>query len=374
MDVISVKIDEVKLNPNNPRVIKDDKFKKLVQSILSFPEMLEIRPIVVNDEMIVLGGNMRLKACEAAGLKTVPIIKASDLTPDQQREFIIKDNVGFGEWDYEMLANEWEEDQLVEWGLDIPIIDDEQATPEDDGFQVPEDVQTDIVPGDLFEIGGHRILCGDSCNIDDVDRLMGGEKADLVFTDPPYDLEDDYSSNLFIISKEDCHVFIMNSDRKIIEISAKNIDYFKKIYAVDFRQARLVSNNQPMTRVDLIAEFNKGKGRFINTNDGFSTLIECSKIHSDKVELNHGHKQAKRVELPGKFIEHYSIKGDIVVDLFLGAGSTLIASEQMDRTCYGMEKDPKNVQIIINRLTEHMKNDGKKVAIKLNGEKYVPVI
>lgn len=116
-----IDISKVKLNPSNPRVIKDDKFKKLVQSIISFPKMLEIRPIVVNNDMVVLGGNMRLRACQEAGLKQVPIIKAADLTPDQQREFIIKDNVGFGEWDFEMLANEWDMLELSEWGLDVPI-------------------------------------------------------------------------------------------------------------------------------------------------------------------------------------------------------------------------------------------------------------
>ena len=114
-----VKLSEVKSNPNNPRLIKDEKFSKLVKSIKEFPKMLEIRPIVVNDEMVVLGGNMRLKACKEAGLKEIPIIKASDLTEEQQREFIIKDNVGFGEWDWELIANEWDSEHLEEWGLDV---------------------------------------------------------------------------------------------------------------------------------------------------------------------------------------------------------------------------------------------------------------
>ena len=114
-----VKISEVKNNPNNPRVIKDDKFDKLVRSIKEFPKMLEIRPIVVNDDMIVLGGNMRLKACKEAGLKEVPIIKADDLTEDEQRQFIIKDNVSGGEWDWEMLQNDWNLEELDEWGLDV---------------------------------------------------------------------------------------------------------------------------------------------------------------------------------------------------------------------------------------------------------------
>jgi hypothetical protein len=131
-----VKISEVKSNPNNPRQIKDDKFAKLVQSIKDFPEMLDIRPIVVNDDMVVLGGNMRFKACKEAGLKEVPIIVAENLTDEQQKEFIIKDNVSGGEWDWDMLANEWEAEQLTEWGLDVwqqapdidySILDDEDV-------------------------------------------------------------------------------------------------------------------------------------------------------------------------------------------------------------------------------------------------------
>jgi ParB-like chromosome segregation protein Spo0J len=116
----TIKISEIKLNPNNPRLIKDDKFKKLVQSIKEFPEMLDIRPIVVNIDMVILGGNMRFKACKEAGLKEVPIIIADNLTEEQQREFLIKDNTSGGEWDFEMLANEWDSEQLEDWGLDIP--------------------------------------------------------------------------------------------------------------------------------------------------------------------------------------------------------------------------------------------------------------
>ena len=113
-----VPIWKVKNNPNNPRLVKDDKFKKLVKSIQDFPEMLDKRPIIVNEDMIVLGGNMRLKACNEAGLKEIPIIVAN-WTEEQQRAFIIKDNLGYGEWDWDMIANEWESELLIEWGLDV---------------------------------------------------------------------------------------------------------------------------------------------------------------------------------------------------------------------------------------------------------------
>jgi hypothetical protein len=116
-------INEIKPNPSNPRIIKDDKFKKLVKSIQDFPQMLELRPIVIDENNIVLGGNMRLKACIEAGLKDVPVKQAKELTEDQKKEFIVKDNVGYGEWDWDDLANNWDEQLLTEWGLDIPNFD-----------------------------------------------------------------------------------------------------------------------------------------------------------------------------------------------------------------------------------------------------------
>ena len=138
-----VKISEVKLNPNNPRLIKDDKFKKLVQSIKDFPEMLDIRPIVVNQDMIILGGNMRYKACKEAGLKEIPVIK-TDLSEEQQREFLIKDNTSGGEWDWDMLANEWEAEQLEAWGLDLPI--DEKIDKLEEGETLEFEQSVQLIP------------------------------------------------------------------------------------------------------------------------------------------------------------------------------------------------------------------------------------
>jgi hypothetical protein len=116
-------ITQIKPNPNNPRIIKDNKFKQLVKSIQDFPQMLELRPIVIDENNIVLGGNMRLKACQEAGLTDVPVVLAKDLTEEQKKEFIVKDNVGYGEWDWDDLANNWDVEQLTEWGLDIPNFD-----------------------------------------------------------------------------------------------------------------------------------------------------------------------------------------------------------------------------------------------------------
>ena len=128
MEIVNIK--QVLPNPDNPRFIKDYKFEKLVKSIKEFPQMLDLRPIVVNQDMIVLGGNMRLKACEEAGLTEVPIIFADNLTPEQEKEFIIKDNSSFGEWDWDLLANEWTTDNLQDWGIDVPTFDIEEPIDE----------------------------------------------------------------------------------------------------------------------------------------------------------------------------------------------------------------------------------------------------
>lgn len=128
MKIEVVKIGAVKLNEANPRTITDERFAKLVKSIKEFPEMLNIRPIVVDANMTVLGGNMRMRACMEAGLERIPIIKAADLTDEQQQRFIIADNVAFGEWDFDALANEWDTEQLAEWGLNVSTFSTDEFT------------------------------------------------------------------------------------------------------------------------------------------------------------------------------------------------------------------------------------------------------
>ena len=191
-----VPIGSVKGNSRNPRFIRDEKFKKLVASLVEFPEMARLRPLVVDESMTVLGGNMRLKAMQELKWKEVPIVVAEGLTDAQKDEFVIKDNVGFGEWDWENLANEWDAEELTRWGLDIPGFDvDLELEAEEDEYEMPDELQTDIVLGDLFEIGEHRLLCGDSTDSDQVAKLMSGEKADFAIADPPYNVGYEYNSH-----------------------------------------------------------------------------------------------------------------------------------------------------------------------------------
>jgi len=346
MNIETISLNKIKTNPNNPRLVKDDKFDKLVNSIKTFPEMLKIRPIVVNDDMIVLGGNMRLKACKEAGLKEVPIIKASSLTEEQQREFIIKDNVGFGEWDWDMIANEWDKDEIESWGLDLPLFEsDEVLEAEEDDFDTtPPEIPITVL-GDLYEIGEHRLLCGDSTCSDTVAKLMDGEKADMVFTDPPYEIDLDYS-NILLFS-ENCHVFIFNNDRAIIRQLFKSPLELKKFFIFHHSGTAIPQEGGHETFLDhvLISHETNGKPKVrYNKGDGTRSVIKGEYRRSD----NHKHEKPQTIINP--IIKGYSNEGNIVLDLFIGSGSTMVASHQLKRKCYGMELDPKYVDVCVKRM------------------------
>ncbi len=172
-----MKLSEIHINPANPRIIKDERFKKLVKSINEFPKMMKLRPIIIDSENIILGGNMRFKALKELGYKEVPdewIKRDGELTEAEKQRFIITDNIGFGENDWDILANEWDQEQLIEWGMEIPGFALNKPEAQEDDYEIPDEIKTDIVLGDLFEIGSHRLLCGDSTDSDTVAKLMGG--------------------------------------------------------------------------------------------------------------------------------------------------------------------------------------------------------
>lgn len=403
MKSITVKISEVKSNPNNPRLIKDDKFEKLVKSIQDFPQMLQIRPIVVNDDMVVLGGNMRLKACKEAGLKEIPIIKVTDLSEDQQRQFIIKDNVGYGEWDWELIQKDWPEAEA--WGLDLPEFKTEtNLEAVEDDFDIPDQVTTDIVLGDLFEIGEHRLLCGDSTDSDQVAKLMNGQKADMVFTDPPYNIS--FSGSMSNTTKDgkmikhkganQKHDAIHNDKMTDEEFYNFMSDILKEIkinckgaFYICFGSQTLNQLLQPF--LDLGMEYKsiiiwmknqatlsgkdyKGRyepilyGRF---NDGFyGERFKQEDIWEFQRTLkNDLHPTMKPIPLIENALNNSSKIGMIIMDLFLGSGSTMVASHQLNRKCYGMELDPKYCQVIIDR----MKKLDPNIKIKKNGQNYKTV-
>ena len=357
------KISEIKPNPNNPRIIKDDKFKKLVQSLKDFPDMAKVRPIVVNQDMIVLGGNMRLKAMKEAGWKEVPV-EVVDWGEEKQREFIIKDNVGFGEWNWEELANDWDAETLEDWGLDLPDEWGEEETTEakDDDYEIPDEIQTDIVLGDLFEIGEHRLLCGDSTDSESVAKLMNGEKADMVFTDPPYgvdykginndnrsglkDLLNGAFENYILNSKNGASIYCFHSDKcaDIFNEVFRSFCHFSSMIiwvkeSIVLSQTDYQSKHEPC----FYGWFNNGTHKWYSNRKQESVWIAKSKREE-------GHTTPKPIDIVSKAINNSSESGHLILDLFLGSGSTMVAAHQLKRKCYGMELDSKYCQVIIDRM------------------------
>ena len=388
MKTEKIKISKIKRNPNNPRLIKDNKFHKLVKSIKEFPEMLDIRPIVVNEEMIVLGGNMRLKACQEAGLKEIPVIKASELSENQQREFIVKDNVGFGEWDWDMIANEWDMDKLDEWGLDMPVdFKVEEAEAEEDDYTEPDNLKVDVVLGDLIEIGEHRLLCGDSTDSDQVAKLMNGEKADMVHTDPPYNIDyeggskkrdkiandklDDFPKFLY-----DAYVTLTTALKKggaiyVWHASTETHNFIQQFINSGFLFKSYIvwnKNNSTFGRSDYHWKHEPCIYGWLEgaSHKWFGDRKQTTVWDIDRPSRSDEHPTMKPIALCSKPLENSSKVNDIILDTFLGSGSTMVAAHQLKRKCYGMELDPKYCQVIIDRM---MKLDDK-LEVKINGKSY----
>lgn len=376
-----MKLTEIKSNPNNPRVIKDHKFEKLKKSISEFPKMMELRPMVINEDNIVLGGNMRLKALKDLGYKEVPeewVKRASDLTDEETRRFIIADNVGFGEHDWEMLANEWNTEELEDWGLEgFPFEEVTELEAEEDDYTEPDNIQVDVVLGDLIEIGEHRLLCGDSTDSDQVAKLMNGEKADMVFTDPPYNI--DYQGVTKgnhekiandKMSDEDFTQFLydalnINSDTFYVCCSWQYSHLFRK--ALEDLQKPVKSfivwdKINPAQHLDKYFKQHEiilYHGKF----GGQKTLR--GDVWQTKRQRNTVHPTMKPIEIIEMALNDNTDKKNIY-DAFLGSGSTMVAAHQLKRKCYGMELDPKYCQVIIDRMSKL----DPSLEVKINGVVY----
>ncbi len=364
-----MKLSSIKSNPNNPRLIKDDKFKKLVNSIKEFPKMMELRPMVLNEEGVVLGGNMRLKALKELGYKEIPnewVKSASELSDEEQRRFIIADNVGFGEHDWDMLVNEWDTEELSDSGLDIALDyeNSEDITIEDDDFDEDvDDIETNIKYGDIIEIGRHRLMCGNSFK--DISSIMKGEKSKMVFTDPPYDLKEELYNNTIENNTDNAHIFVMHDDKGIVEYLRKSKLDFKRVFVADFKFSSLRGNDFYLKHI-LVSHETKGKAiPHKNMHDGLSSIIKMD-YRGNLKDDETTHKHQKSIDFISKFITHYSNENDLVLDIFAGSGSTMLTCEQTNRINYSVELDPKFCQLIINRMINY--NDSLKV--KINGEDY----
>ena len=368
---------KLKTNPNNPRAIRKDQLDKLVKSLREFPEMLEARPIVVDPDFVVLGGNMRLKAAQLAGLTEVPVYVAS-WEEAKHKEFIIKDNLAFGEWDWDMLANEWDAEELGDWGLEIPFEDEpaEGLTDPDDVPEVPEEPTTK--PGDLWILGDHRLLCGDSTKAEDVERLMDGNSAELMVTDPPYGVNYDANwRNEAMPEKNDKNRWKDGQGRAIGKVKNDNRADWTEAYSLwsgkvayvwhDGKVSPLVGGNLESCGLVLRNLIIWGKNQHAISRGNYhhkhepcwyavrkgenagwvgdrtqTTLWNIDKPRKSET----GHSTQKPIECMETPLKNH--EGD-VYDPFLGSGTTLIAAEKTGRKCYGMELDPKYCDVIVKR-------------------------
>jgi DNA modification methylase len=368
--------------------------------------MLEKRPLVCYTEgknYIVLGGNMRLKALQDIGHGEVPIMLADDWTEEQRAQFLIKDNVGFGEWDWNALANEWDAEKLEGWGLELPPMDAIELAAEEDDYEMPEQIETDIVLGDLFEIGEHRLLCGDSTDSDQVAKLMDGQKANMVFTDPPYRVsfegqrisnttkngvtvhghkgantkhdaiendalsEDDFKdfmagvlSNLFMFNKGAWYICFAYSELHLLLNSLVDAGYKWKNIIIWMKNQAALSNMDYKSRYEPIIYGQPGSC-FYGERYKQEDIWEFQRTLKNDL-----HPTMKPIPLIENALNNSSKEGYKVLDLFLGSGSTMVASHQLKRKCYGIELDPKYCQVIIDRM---IKLDPT-LEIKRNGQTY----
>jgi len=383
-----MKLKDIKKNPDNPRVLKNNKFKKLVKSIEDFPQMMELRPIVVDENGVVLGGNMRYAALEYLGKTEIPdswVKRADELTEEQKKEFIIKDNVGFGDWDLDLLENEWDTDLLADWGLDLAF--PEKSVKEDDYEEGEEGLGISIEYGDLIEIGEHRLLCGDCTKKEDLEKLMEGEKADLVVTDPPYNvdytgrgkeklkikndkMEDSrfYDFLLSFYSNLNEHVkpggvwYVWHADSEGTNFRRAMMDA-----GIQVKQCLIwVKNSMVLGRQDYqwqhepcLYGWTSGGSHYWGSDRKQTTVLNF-----DRPLRNKEYPTMKPVELIAYQIGNSSKRKDIVCDVFIGSGTTMVAAHELGRLCYSMELDPKYCKVVVERMLNLEPN----LEVKINGE------
>lgn len=379
MDIKNRKISELIPAEYNPRYITDEAFEQLKASIQRFEA---VEPVLVNmhpdRENIIVSGHMRIRAAKSLGLDMFPCVELN-LDPDKERELNIRMNKNTGAWDWDELANNFNVEELKDWGFSDDELfgnfDTEEAEAEEDNYKIPDKIETDIVLGDLIEIGRHRLLCGDSTDSDQVAKLMDGKKADMVFTDPPYNIDYQGVSDSRKVKNDKM------SDEDSVSFLSSALNYGELVYYVCcswqyyhlFRKA-LENNNIPLKAVIIWNKVNPAQNldkyykqhEFILYSGPFGGENTIrGDVWEKKREQNTAHPTMKPIELISMAIKDNPLKQNIV-DPFVGSGSTMVAAHKVDRKCYGMEIDPKYCQVIIDRM---QKLDDT-LEIKINGDPY----
>lgn len=455
MNTETINLTQVNVNAKNPRKISDPQLQRLVKSLLVFPEMLQLRPIVVDETNTALGGNMRYRALTAITTMsadeiretletsldynkkteaeknilldhwaewqqnpTAIIVRASQLTEAQKREFIIKDNVAFGDWDDKALTADFDPDELVDWGLgDIDDTPDEVEAEEDDfGEEDAANAATRCNQGDIWMLGRHRLMCGDSTKEADVAKLMGGEQAHLLLTDPPYNVDyqgdtkdkmkiandnmDDVAFVGFLTAAFNCAIQAMRPGAAfyVWHADIKGFEFRTALKAVGLtlRETLIwVKNALVLGRQDYqwrhepcLYGWKDGAAHYFVNDRSQSTVIEDAGvdyrklkkdellklvlqltdvsipntvIYEDKPTKNDIHPTMKPVKLMARLIRNSTRPKELVLDLFGGSGSTMIAAEQIDRRCFMMEFDPKYCDAILARWEKLTGEEAEKI-------------
>ena len=416
----TVKLSEIKPNPDNPRVIKRNQLKSLQKSLSDFPEMMKLRPIVVDEDGVILGGNMRYQALLANGAIETEVEKVSGLTPEQKREFVIKDNVAFGAWDWDKLANEWDAEQLDEWGLDIP--EAEKVDQEIEEVDVPEVAgEPDSQAGEIYSLGRHRLVCGDCTNADIMSKLMSDKVADLLLTDPPYGIDlwnltpeearkqhhrtDGLTIQNDNLDRDEMADWLLEAFRQIgtylkaggayyIWHASSTVNEFYNAIADAIAKPRQqliwVKNRIGMGRQDYqwrhepcLYGWKDGAPHYWCGSRSQDTILDKeidydSMTKADVVAMlkdildnnavpttalkfarpaaSREHPTMKPIALLAYLIKNSSRSGEIVLDPFGGSGSTLLACEQTGRVCYTAEIDRHYCDVIRKRYWKFVNN------------------
>lgn len=379
MKVIDIDINLLKEYENNPRN-NDGAVNAVAESIKQFGFKV---PIVIDRDNVIVAGHTRLKAARKIGLEKVPCIVADDLTPEQIKAYRLADNKTseLAEWDFSALEIELAELEsdfdMSAFGFDISDFEDIQEVKEDEVPEVDEENEPICKTGDIWQLGRHRLICGDSTDMATVERLMDGNKADMVFTDPPYGYE--YQSNMRTKTKK---FDVLKNDDKILDFMpainnlCNGFIFICTTWKVLDKWLPLFEKYYNLSNMII---WNKGGGGIGDLDHTFSTdyeIILCSnngaKITGKRIGSvwsiskdnpnDYVHATQKPVKLSATAIENTTKKNNIVLDVFGGSGSTLIACEQLNRKCYMMELDPKYCDVIIKRWEN------------LTGEKAVKIV
>lgn len=370
MDIMQMKLSELKPYENNPR-INDEAVEKVAESIRQFGFN---QPIVVDENNVIVVGHTRYRAARKLGIDKVPVYQLKGLSEEQYRAYRLADNktAEFAEWDMDLLNLELDEItniDMADFGFDINFDDEEKEIEEDEMPEVSEEPKAKL--NDLFELGEHRLICGDSTDVNVIERLMDGVKADMVFTDPPYGMNAVSKSGVL---SEHYKTDIMNDDDNTVAIDAFNLarEYFKGAKQI-WWGANYYTECLPSSECWIVWDKNNGASDQTDCELAWANMrsvVRQFTMASEKTNRVHPTQKPCKLfaEILHKFDKDNSVKN--VVDLFGGSGSTLIACEQLNRKCYMCELDPKYVQVIIDRY-KNLRGSDKDIFL-IKDEKKIP--